>query len=243
MLTLRTRATGGNSWSGSWQKEVPASRGDAFPSHASNVRVVRASATGALTQSKSFPLYATRERSVSAEGEIPTDFFLCATGLSTALSHHRAYEAIPPRVRSLDLRGGPTVAIAQSERDRWRSAHSHVAMNHDSIDCRPIVDEPPDGGRVIARKEYVGRLSQLDDVVKRETEDRSESWRNARRLGVGIENRNADLSTARLVRLCVVAREYNDLGSPGGRCLPRARCAPHPISVWAVATLRSAGEQ
>src|SRR3954471_19149954 len=43
MLTLRTRATGGNSWSGSWQKEVPASRGDAFPSHASNVRVVRVS--------------------------------------------------------------------------------------------------------------------------------------------------------------------------------------------------------
>src|SRR3954466_7954034 len=34
-----------------------------------------ASAIGALTQSKSFPLYATRERSVSAEGEMPTDFF------------------------------------------------------------------------------------------------------------------------------------------------------------------------
>jgi hypothetical protein len=242
MLTLRTRATGGNSWSGSWQKEVPASRGDAFPSHASNVRVVRVSDWSADAVEE-FP--ALRDaRAIGFSGRRNTDqLFLCATGLSTALSHHRAYEAIPPRVRSLDLRGGPTVAIAQSERDRWRSAHSHVAMNHDSIDCRPIVDEPPDGGRVIARKEYVGRLSQLDDVVKRETEDRSESWRNARRLGVGIENRNADLATARLVRLCVVAREYNDLGSPGCRCLPRARCAPHPISVWAVATLRSAGEQ
>jgi hypothetical protein len=61
-------------------------------------------------------------------------------------------------------------------------------MNHDSIDSWPIVDEFPDGGRVIARKEYVGRLSQLDDVVERESQNRRKSLRNARGLRVRVED-------------------------------------------------------
>jgi hypothetical protein len=111
-------------------------------------------------------------------------------------------------MRSFQLRRRPPADVAQSERYAGRSAHARMAMDNDSPDVGPCVDELSDGLRVIVAEENIRRLAHLDDVGEVQSEDRCKATGEARRLRVRIRDGNADFPLAGLVTLGVLPREH-----------------------------------
>src|SRR2546423_12667337 len=101
--------------------------------------------------------------------------------------------------------------VAEPKRDRGRSADTHVAMEHDAIDFRCCFKKLGDGRRVVESEKYVGRILGLYDVTEPQSKHRNKTWRQSRRLGGRIGDRNANLFARRLVTLRILSRQYPDL--------------------------------
>src|SRR5205085_10343061 len=80
------------------------------------------------------------------------------------------HEAVPAWMRAFELSGGPAVEIAQPECDPRRSADSHVAVENDPIDVRPVLDECDNLPGVLLGEEYIGRIAALGDIVELEAQ-------------------------------------------------------------------------
>src|SRR5437016_2501126 len=112
---------------------------------------------------------------------------------------------------SLELRSRPATYVTKSERNARRPADPHVAMHYDSVRVRPLFEEVVDSSCVLRRKKNVRWLAALGDVVELEPQYGCELRRNFGGLRLGIRDGDADLSQTRLVKLCVFARQHNQL--------------------------------
>src|SRR5437868_3283758 len=159
--------------------------------------------------------------------------------------HHRPHETIPSRMGPLQLRRRPSAQIAQAQRDTGRSAHPHVAVDDDALRTRPGLDEPSDRLRVLLRKENVGGLAALGDVVEVKPKNRDEFRRHSRRFGIRIGDGDADFArSARLIRFGVFAREHQQLrGAIGSLPIGRSTGARHSTLLSVEARLRSVAER
>ncbi len=159
--------------------------------------------------------------------------------------HHRPHETIPSRMGPLQRRRRPSAQIAQAQRDTGRSAHPHVAVDDDALRTRPALDESGDRQRVLLRKENVGGLAELGDVIEVESKNRGEFRRHSRWLGFRIGDGDADFArSARLVRFSVFAREHHQLrGAIGKLPIGRSTGARHSTLLSVAARLRSIAER
>jgi predicted RNA polymerase sigma factor len=78
-------------------------------------------------------------------------------------------------------------------------------VNHDALDVGPRVEKLRDFSSVILHKKNVGRLATLGKIIEVQSKHRREARRDPSGRSIRVRDRNADLFTARLISLGLLA--------------------------------------